>query len=522
MRRRLRAWRWMALSAAAAALFNVVAAGGTSSTQLTASASVGAGCESSRSAVVFDGKGTIVSATSPVVPCLTTTGYGGAETRVVVTSDGTLVYEPAILTPGVAGTAYGAGMPGPQPSTQVSPGGLAVSRGDGATWSFVEPAGQTWVPQDDQLYADRSTGWLYYYALSPDPVPQAGTSLQDQLPAGNAQLMASPDDGKTWYHTALPGYVESENPRFTSAPAPAVQARPTNFAGAPDVVYWCGNNALFTWEANEVVAGVQPVPSYRACYRSLDGGTSWHFDSILFSTPVPQHSQCGTNGETFNASDGNYPQGAPDGSLYVLVSCGTTTFLARSVDEGQTWPVIINADGTPRTVPADGELRVDPSGNLYLVAQNGDALDLWTSSDQGQSWKGPEDMTVPGSSNVLQWFMAEAGNGEVAVSYLADAASGTGYDGFVSVTLDGLSSSPSFYGTTLDDPSTPVYAGTPPAARDDFVGVDIGPDGTPWAAFYGSCSSGDTDPACAGQSGDPEANKAFIGHLLLSGLASTS
>lgn len=487
-----RMWRWLAMSAAASILLGVLFGG---SPPARVAVTQSQACATSRPAVAFTGSGAVVPARSTVVPCLGTTGYGGAETRVVVTADGTIVYEPAIVTPGLAGTAYGAGLPGPHLSTQVSPGGLAVSSDQGGTWRFDEPAGQTWVPQDDQLYADPTTGWLYYYALSPDPVPQSGTPLQDQLPAGYAQLMASPDDGQHWYHTALPGYVESENPRFTSAPA-----RPDSNAPGADVVYWCGNNMLFT-------------PSYRACYRSIDGGVSWSFASILFSSPVPQHSQCGTNGETFNAGDGNYPEGAPDGSLYVLVSCGSRTFLARSTDEGSSWPIVTNSGGVPQTVPDDGELRVDPAGNLYLVAQNGDALDLWTSVDHGATWSGPQDMTVPGSKNLLQWFVAERGIGEVAVSYLADTASGVGYDGYLSVTQDALAAQPTFVGTTLDDPATPVYAGSPPQARDDFLGVDIGPDGVPWASFYGSCTSNDTDPACAGQSGDPEANRAFIGHL---------
>ena len=492
-----RMWRWLAISAGVSILVGVLF-GGSPPDRVAVTHSQA--CDSSRTAVAFTGDGTPVPASSSVVPCLGTTGYGGAETRVVVTADGTLVYEPAIVTPGVAGTAYGAGLPGPHPSTQISPGGLAVSSDQGGTWRFDEPAGQTWVPQDDQLYADPATGWLYYYALSPDPVPQSGTPLQDQLPAGYAQLMASPDDGQHWYHTALPGYVESENPRFTSAPAPAGGQRPVAYAPNADVVYWCGNNMLFT-------------PSYRACYRSIDGGVSWSFASILFSSPVPQHGQCGANGETFNAGDGNFPEGAPDGSLYVLVNCGSQTFLARSTDEGSSWPVVTNSSGAPQTVPADGELRVDPAGDLYLVAQNGDALQLWTSVDHGATWAGPENMTVPGSMNVLQWFVAERGIGEVAVSYLADTASGVGYDGFLSVTRDALATQPTFVGTTLDDPATPIYAGSPPQARDDFVGVDIGPDGTPWAAFYGSCNAGDTDPACVGQSGNPEANKSFIGHL---------
>jgi len=454
------------------------------------------GCDPSRPAVAYDGHGHVVSSPTAPTPCLSSTGYGGAETSIVSTADGTLVYEPAIITPGLAGTGFVDGLPGPRPSTQLSPGGLAVSSNQGSSWQFQKPAGQTWVPQDDALYTDWSSGWLYYYALSPDPAPQSGTAVQDQLPAGYAQINASPDDGKTWFHTSIPGHIESENPRFTAAPVPSGGAPTANHG---DVVYWCGNNMLFT-------------PSYRACYRSLDSGISWTFASLLFSSPVPQHSQCGTKAETFNAGDGNYPEGAPDGSLYVLVNCGSTTYLARSTDEGATWPILMNGS-SPRTVPADGELRVDPAGNLYLVALQGEALQLWVSTDHGTTWRAPQDMTVPGATAITQWAMAEAGNGEVAVSYLADTATGTGYDGFLSVTQDALAASPTFYGTTLDAPGNPVYSGSPAPARDDFIGVDIAPDGTPWASFFGSCSATDPDPGCTGQSGDPEANKAMVGHL---------
>jgi hypothetical protein len=433
----------------------------------------------------------------------------------VVTSDGTVVYEPAILTPGILGTGFLAGAPGPHLSTQVSPGGLAVTSDLGATWRLVEPAGQTWVPQDDQLFADRTTGWLYYYALSPDPVPQSGTPIQDQLPAGYAQLMASPDDGHSWFHTALPGYIESENPRFAAAPARPGHQMPTNYASHPDVVYWCGNDMLFTWAVNEqteAAAGVQPVPSYRACYRSLDGGASWQFASVLFSTPVPQHSQCGTEGESFNAGDGDYPEGAPDGSLYVLVTCGGTTYLARSTDEAATWPLLLDpSTKRPVVTPGDGELRVDPAGNLYLVTQKGDSLDLWVSTDAGQHWTGPQDMTAPGTDGVIEWAMAEAGAGEVAVSYLAHTGSAATYDGYVSVTNGALGASPVFWAIRIDDPATPnspLESGPPPQARDDFIGVDIGPDGTPWASFFASCAPKDPDPACAGQAGNPEAGKA--------------
>ena len=106
-----------------------------------------------------------------------------------------------------------------------------------------------------------------------DTRPRAPLPLTDLgppgrlIPLGDASLLASPDDGKTWYHTALPGYVASENPRFMTAPAPKGQPKPK---GYPNVAYWCGNNALFVYVARE-------------CWRSMDGGRSWDLGSVLFT-----------------------------------------------------------------------------------------------------------------------------------------------------------------------------------------------------------------------------------------------
>src|SRR5438309_2365442 len=173
--------------------------------------------------------------TKPIA-CGMFTGYGGSEPRVAVTRDGAVVYEPAVLTPGLAGTGYAPGAPGPRPQTQVSPGGLSISSNQGATWRFVKPAGVTWTPQDDQLFVDRRTGRIFWYALEPNPVPQSGgVDPQDQIPFGYANLLTSADDGRTWTYAAVPGYAASENPRFAAAPAPREQPKPADY---PNVASW--------------------------------------------------------------------------------------------------------------------------------------------------------------------------------------------------------------------------------------------------------------------------------------------
>jgi hypothetical protein len=466
----------------------------------------GPGCRPSTPAVAYHpGQGPLRNqpATRPV-PCLVGTGFGGAETQVAVTRDGTVVYEPAILTPGLAGTGYADGAPGPQPSTQFSPGGLSLTKSAGARWTFDPPAGATWVPQDDAVYVDRNTGRIFYYALSPDPAPDSGqVPLQNQLPAGYAELMTSGDDGATWSQTSLPGYFESENPRYTSAPPPPHQPAPENY---PDVVYWCGNNV--------VKAGLD-LPSYRACYRSLDAGLTWQFDSILASYPVPQHSQCGANGENLNDSDPNYPEGAPDGSLFVEINCGNSTFLARSVDEGSTWPLVNGTNGKPVLLPADGELRVGTNGDLFLVYQpSPNALVLQVSKDGGRTWTSPETLTPKGIGAISQWSVAERDSGLLALSYLVQRGSSTLYDGYLTFTRDAADPVPLLWDAPLNPISSPMRTTAPAPARDDFIGVDIGPGGTPWASFAASCPGPVSESAvCNGQASNPEANEAVAGRF---------
>jgi hypothetical protein len=465
----------------------------------------GPGCQTLRSAIAYHpgAEPMVPQPTNAPAPCLVATGFGGSETQLAVTRDNTVVYEPAILTPGVAGTGYGAGLPGPQPSTQLSPGGLSLSANGGGSWSFDAPGGATWVPQDDAVYVDRTTGRIFFYALSPDPVPDTGSvPLQDQSPAGQAHLLTSGDDGKTWTETALEGYIESENPRFTAAPAPAGGEHPANY---PNVVYWCGNNI--------VKAGL-PVPSYRACYRSLDAGTTWQFASILSSYPVPQQSACGTNGETLQDGDPNYPEGAPDGSLYVEDNCGSSTFLARSRDEGATWPLVTN-QGTPVALPADGELRVGTNGELFLVYQAASgAVVAQTSNDGGRSWTPAEQLTPNGIGTIAQWAVSERGAGQLALSYLVERGSTSVYDGWLTWTSDLNAVEPVLWAVALNSPDDPMRTSSPPAARDDFIGADIGPDGVPWASYAASCPGPvPADAACSGQSSDPEANEAVAGRL---------
>lgn len=449
------------------------------------------GCAAERPAVAYHADGSVQHPAGPApLVCVVRTGFGGAETHLRVARNGTLIEEPAVLTPGLLGTGFLAGLPGPRPQTQLSPAGLALSADAGADWSFVEPGGGTWVAEDASLYVDRVSGRLFYYGLTENPAPQGGAvPVAGQVPGIYAHLLSSADLGASWSAVSLVGYTDSENPRFASAPAPAGQP-----AAAPgeNVAYWCGNNMQFTEVA-------------RLCYRSLDGGATWKQRSILFSRGLPRHPECGLHGEDIGALDGNYPQGAADGSLWVLVACGGKTFLARSTDEGATWPILRRSGGSePLSIPAAEELRIDPQGNLYAVHLQGAALQLRVSRDGGQSWAGPFDLTLPAArgASILQWAMAARGPGVVAVSYLS-ARSGGGYDGIVVVTRNALGPQPLFWGAAVNAPDAALVT-RPASAIDDFIDLDLGPDGTPWAAFYADCPADGGDPTCAQAQGAPD------------------
>ena len=114
--------------------------------------------------------------------------------------------------------------------------------------------------------------------------------------------------------------------------------------------------------------------------------------------------------------------------------------------------------------------------------------------------------------SIGQWFVAERG-AEVAVSYLATTGSASGLDGYITVTRNSLATNPLFWSSTINPPDQPLFDGSPPEARDDFIGADVAPDGTPWASFYTSCRAGSTKPGCAGQDGDPQASGAVAGRL---------
>jgi hypothetical protein len=484
-----------------------------------------AGATPGRVAVAYDATGHALQP-QPVgapAPCLVATGYATVETHLAVTGDGTLVYEPAVVTPGLLGTPLVPGAPGPRMWSPASPGGLAVSADRGATWRFVAPAGATYSPTDNAMYADPATGRLFLAMLAPDSPTGGQVPPQDQPILTHEITLTSDDDGRTWGNSSLPGFVASENPRFTSAPPPAGGVRPAG--GYPDLTYWCGNRE---------VGLAEPLILERECYRSIDAGTTWEMRSIVLSNPVPRHPECGASREDLSPLDGDYAEGAPDGSLYLIVGCTPETapfghdavdYLARSTDEAASFPVLHGRDGKPLTLPVPAgldypELRVagDTLVLVYSVTSGDRRVLMRTAAIPGftskgavsgpLSWSPPVRLTPPGLSSIDKWAVDVRGR-ELALSYLASShrpgSKAAVWDGYLSEVTDVAHPQPVWMGM-VNDPARPLSFNNPEGGKDDFIGVTIGPDGRPWASYFAPCSadpSAGTDPAC-------QANSAFI------------
>jgi hypothetical protein len=474
------------------------------------------------------------------VPCGVSTGFAAAENHVVVTDAGSVIYTPAVLPSGLLGTGGGPDT-GPDPQANANPAGLAVSADGGGHWSLVRPYGITWNPTDHGDYVDPRTGRFFFEDYGPIP-SSSKLGLQQE---GPAHLIWS-DDTRSWHHVALTNLAFPENPKFTSGPAPAGRPHPV---GYPDVVYFCANtNVGFT----------SPAIVGRLCFRSLDGGASWHQASQLFNAVIPEHPECGTNGEVFSAVDGYYPESAPDGTLYVLVSCGGKTYLARSTDEAATFPIIHTRSGPVQlSVPVDSitsalgsgpQLRIDPNNNLYLLYPRVEGrtitkLFLRISPDGGRTWSRPADLTAPGVTGVLRWSVSERGVGHLVVSYLGHRNAQTTWDGYLTETRDALDALKPGGGPLLWSAATnrhplmyadhisgagyvlgqgqiqvpyPFPLGIQPLAGpvnagNDFLGSAIGPDGTAWGGFNQDCGPTPNAPGCQA---DHDQTRGFVARLV--------
>ena len=287
-----------------------------------------------------------------------------------------------------------------------------------------------------------------------------------------SSLSMTPDDGKTWQATpqfACPG---ADYEKIAGGPAPAGGAKPV---GYPSVLYTCTNG---------------PVPFFvvgpaRPCYKSLDGGKTWNLAGAPLPSPLAPgclHFQ-------------EPQQVGPDGTLYLPISCTSSNATAPvrvgiSKDEGQTWSYVAvptGEVGNGAGLIGGVTMAVDQARNLYVVWRGTDQRPyLSVSTDQGATWHGPMSIALKGvtSGGPTPQVVAQKA-GHIAIGYYGWTKDAGHLNGYLMESFDATAKSPTLHTGLLNDPKKPLYfpvdSGTLP--RNDYLGVAMGPDGTPWVGL---------------------------------------
>ena len=422
-------------------------------------ASLGAGCAPSRPAVAYYAGGQIVPAPQKRVPCATETGFYTGETGIGVSRNGTVWFSAADWE-----------------------WALARSRDDGATWQRFDVPGPQAMPgcgvgttaftpcsdsesdkyntvADAFLLVDRDSNRLFWsktygYAIC-------------------SSMNYSPDDGANW--RAVPRFAcpGGDYGKMASGPPPKGGEQPTG--AFKNVVYECVNGPAPTFV----------VGPARTCQKSLDGGQTWA-NAGLPAVPSPQAPGCLHFQE---------PQVVGrDGTVYMPLGCGSSSVMvAVSHDEAQTWSYLtvpIGATGSSAGLIGGVSAAVDDAGRLYVVWPGSDGkVYLATTKDEGKTWTGPLLASAPGVTPASEPHaqVAARGPGHIAIAYYGSTGKDTStLNGYLTESFDGGAAKPLFYTATLNDPAKPLYfpvedGGTLP--RNDYLGVTIAPDGTPWTAL---------------------------------------
>src|SRR3954447_3312958 len=102
--------------------------------------------------------------------CGTNTGYPAAESHLVVRRNGGVVFTPAVLPSGLAGTGTAPIDENSNSQSNASPGAMAVTDDGGAHWRVGTPAGATWTPTVRGESVDPATGRLFSGNAAPIPL----------------------------------------------------------------------------------------------------------------------------------------------------------------------------------------------------------------------------------------------------------------------------------------------------------------------------------------------------------------
>ncbi len=352
-------------------------------------------------------------------------------------------------------------------NTNADPG-VAISDDGGRTWRRSKPP-QHAVSVDPYLWVDEKTGSIFASDIDP--------------PVTCTPISRSDDDGETWRYSRACGVTDHQN--HFGGPPPPGGAQPS---GYPNVLYYCAISG----------GALADSSTFTGCLKSLDGGLAW--------TPTGDPAYPPKTDEEQTYCDGAAAHGivAPDGTVLVPRGWCGPPMISISDDEGATWT---RRRVSPREMaPFEHEATVaaDTAGNLYYAFVADDYKPyVVISRDGGNSWGEERELTPPGVASVSGFAMhADAGDpGRVAFVFMgttdAETDAETVWSAYMVSTHDALSADPLFYAASANDPATnalwkgaecgPLRCGN----IGDFLDVEIGPDGSVWAALVDSCPLND-------------------------------
>jgi hypothetical protein len=433
--------------------------------------------------------------------CTNYTGFPGGESRIEVGNDGTVFFSPAPYLRGVGSLGYG---PDAHPTGEqwmFQNGGVAVSTDQGASWTLSLPLEASWTLDDALSLYDRDAGRYFWMPLNSNPFPQTGPSVRDQGPLIETRILATDDRGRTWQIGSPFGPLSDR--AALAAARPAVGQPPS--VNYPNVLYYCH---VFGTDRG-------------TCSKSLNGGKDWTLTGFSHGPGV--HPECDGATETTGRPRWHSLAALPDGSVVTVITCEGNSFLARTRDQGSTWPFERKA-GTSEALQLEraGDLRSDREGNLYLVRlTEAHELMLSVSVDEGQTWSREIEVTAPGVTRVHDnWYYAVGEPGHLAFTYNGGRdPEATTFDGYLTETRNALEaltgspvrswsamvndeSVPLMYGDTLQGVGLAPISGQPvrlPPPQVHQLGSAIAPDGSPWSSFTEDCGPDPDAPRCQEQ-----------------------
>ncbi len=408
------------------------------------------------------------------------TGFDAVEPTIGIMSDGAMFM-----------TAF-RGVPTPFGEIDLDPT-VIVSRDQGVTWTDTGPS----LP----------TGNYLYNTFDPLVVVDKDTDrvfINDIMPVSCTVLSWSDDGGTSWLtNPDACGNRQVNDHQTLGASIP----RLLTTVGYDKVLHLCFNNV-----------------GYVGCTASLDGGLTWRPQVPVYVEDENASNLC--SGQT------GHLRSNADGLVFLPASdCATGGRLPEtsnrpvvyvSADDGLTWAKHIIADGPQILGTAhDVGIAFDEAGTMYAtwIGVPGRVY-MAHSQDDAMTWSEPIDVTPPEITATWYATAVAGAEGHLAFAYMGTDAEG-GYENSA-LFSEASESSPNpevwfpyigiMTNATQSDVVHTVRGADHPFNRGpcgmtrcpglyDFIGLDVDPDGRPWASFVDAClEECDTNPA-VGQQG---------------------